>query len=89
MKLRCGIKSNLPALAAPGEPLVTTDTQELYIGTGIGVKKISDILISETEPAFENRFRLWLNPITGLIRTFNEGTWQVVSNQESTDFGGF
>ena len=89
MKLRCGLKSNLPVTAAPGEPLVTTDTQEMYIGTGTGIKKISDIISSETEPAVEDRLKLWLIPSTGYIQSFVGGAWVPVDNKSGTDFGTF
>jgi hypothetical protein len=73
MKLRCGLKVNLPLLAAPGEPLVTTDTQEMYIGTGTGIKKVSDISISESEPELADRLKLWFKPSTNTTYMFTNG----------------
>jgi hypothetical protein len=90
MKLRCGLKANLPVSAAPGEPLVTTDTQEMYIGTGTGIKKVSDLIISETEPPPADRLKLWLNPTTNVTYVYVNSAWQPVENKSgSTDFGGF
>jgi hypothetical protein len=89
MKLRCGLKANLPVSAAEGEPLITTDTQEMYIGTGTGVKKLSDLIISTTEPLTSERLKLWLNPLTNVMQVFTGGIWQPVENKASTDFGGF
>ncbi len=37
IQLKRGAKANLPASAAAGEPLVTTDTHELSFGTGSGI----------------------------------------------------
>lgn len=89
MKLRCGLKANLPVTAAPGEPLVTTDTQEMYIGTGSGIKKISDLVVSVDEPAVEDRLKLWLNPTTSVMQVFTAGAWRPVENKSGTDFGTF
>lgn len=40
MQQRRGLKSALPATAPAGQLLVTTDTSELYVGTGTGVEAI-------------------------------------------------
>lgn len=40
IQLKRGVKANLPASADTGEPMVTTDTHEVYIGTGAGVSPI-------------------------------------------------
>ena len=40
MQQRRGLKSALPATAPAGQLLVTTDTSELYVGTGTGVAAI-------------------------------------------------
>ena len=36
IKLKRGLKTNIPASAASGEPVWITDTQELFIGDGPG-----------------------------------------------------
>jgi hypothetical protein len=89
MKFKSGLKANLPTTALVGEPLVTTDTQEMYIGTETGLKKISDIIVSTTEPAVIDRFKLWLDPTTSVIKAFVNGVWEVVENAQGTDFGTF
>lgn len=38
LKFRRGLLANLPATAAQGEQLVTTDTHQVYFGTGTGVE---------------------------------------------------
>jgi hypothetical protein len=88
IKLKCGLKGNLPSVAAAGEPLVTTDTQELYIGTGSGIAKISDIIVSETEPPINND-KLWLVPSTNIMRICINDVWELIENDTNTDFGGF
>ncbi|MBZ5700258.1 MAG: hypothetical protein LAN84_00265 [Acidobacteriia bacterium] len=40
IEIRRGLKANLPASAALGEPLFCTDTHELFVGTGTGVVKV-------------------------------------------------
>ena len=41
IQFKRGLKANLPTSAEVGMPLWCTDTQELYIGTGDGVAKVS------------------------------------------------
>lgn len=89
MKLRCGLKGNLPDVAAAGEPLVTTDSQELYIGTGTGIKRVSDVVVSVSEPPATDRHRLWVDPTTSIIKAYSNGAWNEVNNAQSTDFGTF
>ena len=40
IRIRRGNKANLPSSAPSGMPLWCEDTQELYVGTGNGVKII-------------------------------------------------
>ncbi len=42
IKLKRGLNANLPAGANDGEPLVTTDNHELWIGTGSSKFKVTD-----------------------------------------------
>jgi hypothetical protein len=37
IQLKRGVKANIPASAAAGEPILTTDTHELSVGTGSAV----------------------------------------------------
>ena len=89
MKFRSGLKNSLPVSALAGEPLVTTDTQEMYIGTGTGIKKISDIVVSETTPGVEDSLKLWLNPVTSVMKAYINGVWEELENAQSTDYGTF
>lgn len=41
MQQRRGLKANLPATAPDGQLLITTDTGEIYVGTGSGVKSLA------------------------------------------------
>lgn len=41
MQQKRGLKNALPTLAPVGQLLVTTDTHELYVGTGTGIEQIS------------------------------------------------
>ncbi|MFC8687326.1 hypothetical protein [Brevibacillus porteri] len=41
LKLKRGLKANLPSAALAGEPLFTTDTHELFVGTGESVVPIA------------------------------------------------
>jgi hypothetical protein len=84
-----GNKVNLPASAAVGEPLVTLDTHELFIGTGTGLRKISDVIISETTPEVIDRDKLWYNPITKRTSVYKDNTWQTSVSQTSIDYGEF
>ena len=47
LQLLRGLKANLPSEALAGQPLVTLDSTELFIGNGIGqpLLKISDIVV--------------------------------------------
>lgn len=50
IKLKRGLKANLPLAASAGEPLFTTDTHELFVGTGESV-----VPIAASDPALANR----------------------------------
>lgn len=51
IQLKRGMLANLPANAKVGEPLITTDSRELFIGMGEGqpLKKVSDIVFVATD----------------------------------------
>jgi hypothetical protein len=40
IQLKRGLKANIPASASAAEPLVTTDTHEMYLGTGGGLSPL-------------------------------------------------
>lgn len=89
MQLRRGLKGSLPISAKAGEPLITIDSQELYVGTGSGIKKISDIVESAVEPAISDRSKLWVNPVTNITSMFVNDAWQPINSDKITDFGSF
>jgi len=51
IKLKRGLKSNLPSEGLTGEPFICTDTRELYVGNGLGnpLIKIAGGLYSNIE----------------------------------------
>jgi hypothetical protein len=87
--LKRGLKANLPSSAAIGEPLVTLDTAELFIGTGTGLRKISDVVVSETEPSIEDQTKLWYNPADKTTKVYKDGSWQITTSDASRDYGEF
>ncbi|GEC89779.1 hypothetical protein [Brevibacillus brevis] len=50
IKLKRGLKANLPSAASAGEPLFTIDTHELFVGTGESV-----VPIAASDPTLANR----------------------------------
>lgn len=89
IQFKRGDKVNLPAVAAIGEPLVTLDTAELFIGTGTGVQKVSDIVTSETEPGAEFSSKVWFNPVTKITSIYKDGAWHATKSTAGTDYGVF
>lgn len=91
MQFRRGAKADLPSSAASGEPLITLDTGELYIGTGAGnpLKKISDVLVSKTEPAIADRNKVWFDQNANIAKVYKNGSWQVVATPANVDYGTF
>ena len=65
LQLKRGLRANLPAKAALGEPLIATDTKELFIGQGTGagdseVYKVSDVIFAPSpQPVIVNK--IWVN----------------------------
>lgn len=71
LQIRRGLKSALPAKAALGEPLIATDTRELYIGQGLGVSdgavyKVGDVVFADTAPAVEAG-KVWIDTTNNAI----------------------
>lgn len=81
LQLRRGLKANLPTRAAAGEPLIATDTKELYIGAGLlagddPVYKISDVLISDVQPVVAgNESKVWINTTTNTLYRVDGASW--------------
>lgn len=93
LQLKRGLKADLPALAALGEPLITTDTREMFVGTGTGLFKIGDIIFSDSQPAFASG-KVWIDTATNKIYRSNDldSSWVIISSggtgsgSVSTDF---
>ncbi|TQK62113.1 F5/8 type C domain-containing protein [Brevibacillus sp. AG162] len=66
IKLKRGLKANLPPAAAAGEPLFTTDTKELFIGTGDGISAIG------TDPTLAERVGKLEKYRSSVSRTYTE-----------------
>lgn len=96
LQLRRGLKAQLPAKAVVGEPLIATDSRELYIGMGTlagdpGVIKIGDVVFGTVAPTVEKE-KLWINTTANEIyRASDDGaTWVPCSTSLATaiDLGG-
>lgn len=93
LQLKRGLKADLPASAALGEPLLTTDTHEMFVGTGTGLFKVGDIIFSDTEPAFVSG-KVWIDSTNNKIYRSNDldSSWVMISGggtgagTVSTDF---
>ncbi|NRS17003.1 carbohydrate-binding protein [Brevibacillus sp. HB1.4B] len=66
IKFKRGLKNNLPSAAAAGEPLFTTDTKELFIGTGDGITAIG------TDPTLAERVGQLEKYRSSVSRTYTE-----------------
>ncbi|GEC89780.1 carbohydrate-binding protein [Brevibacillus brevis] len=66
IKFKRGLKTNLPSAAAAGEPLFTTDTKELFIGTGDGISAIG------TDPTMAERVGNLEKYRSSVSRTYTE-----------------
>lgn len=78
LQIKRGPSANLPAKAALGEPLIATDTRELWVGQGTGgsdgpLYKIGDIIYATSAPAF-SAGKVWINPTTNKIYRANDAT---------------
>lgn len=87
LQLRRGLKANLPATAVVGEPLIATDTRELFIGTGTGTYKIGDVVFSDTTPTLEPE-KIWVKTDTNQLYRADivGGTWVALSSDLSGYF---
>ena len=76
LQLRRGLKANLPAVAVVGEPLIATDTRELFIGTGTGTYKVGDVVFASVAPVVEKE-KIWVDTTANQIyRASDDGaTW--------------
>lgn len=85
LQIKRGLKASLPAIAALGEPLIATDTRELFIGTGTSVYKVGDIIFSDTPPPVVPE-KVWIETTTNTIyRASDDGlTWETVASGSGT-----
>jgi hypothetical protein len=89
IQLKRGNRADLPLSASVGEPLVTLDTGELFVGTGSSLRKISDVVVSETTPEVTDQNKLWYSPTENTTRIYKDGSWQVTGAEASMDYGDF
>ena len=96
LQLRRGARIALPAKAAVGEPLIATDTRELFIGMGLAVGdpnviKIGDVVFGAVAPTVDKE-KLWVNTTTNSIyRAADDGSaWLACTASLATavDLGG-
>lgn len=76
IQLKRGLKANLPASDLAGVPLITLDTNELFIGQGAGnpLSKISDIVIAATSTNIDTS-KIWINTTTNEVMRYNGSAW--------------
>jgi hypothetical protein len=82
LQLRRGLRANLPAIAAVGEPLIATDTRELFVGTGTSTYKIGDIIFAAVAPTItvEHAEKIWINTATNIIYRVEVGAWVAITS---------
>jgi hypothetical protein len=90
LQIRRGLRAGLPSIAALGEPLIATDTRELFIGTGSSVYKVGDLVFSTTAPVVEKE-KVWINTTNNSMYRASEdcSTWIALlttSGVVTTDF---
>ena len=82
LQIKRGLRANLPQKAALGEPLIATDTQEIFIGAGIGdadgpVYKIGDIIFADAPPTVVEG-KIWIDTVNDTIHRVETGAWVAV-----------
>ena len=84
LQIRRGLKAALPASAALGEPLITTDTRELFVGTGSSIYKIGDIVFAATAPEVVEG-KVWINTTDNSIHRASDDflTWEAIGGSTS------
>jgi hypothetical protein len=88
IQLKRGLKANLPASAAAGEALVTTDTHEMSIGTGAGLSPLAiDYANVTNKPAIPAApVNSDWNAGSGLAQILNKPTLGTAAAQNSSAF---
>lgn len=81
IKLKRGLKANLPSAASAGEPLFTTDTHELFVGTGESV-----VPIAASDPTLANRVEELEMHRSTVLNTYSEefNTLAFVDSEKTT-----
>ncbi|MFA4136077.1 MULTISPECIES: hypothetical protein [unclassified Brevibacillus] len=81
IKFKRGLKANLPFAASAGEPLFTTDTHELFVGTGDNL-----VPIAASDPTLANRVEELERHRSTVTNTYSEefDTLTYVDSEKST-----
>lgn len=76
LQLKRGSVTNLPLEAPSGSPVVALDSEELYIGQGMGLPlfKVGQVVISSSAPSNINK--LWVNITNDTISYYNGLVWK-------------
>jgi hypothetical protein len=89
LQIRRGLKAVLPIKAALGEPLIATDTREIFIGQGLGasdsnVYKLGDVIFASTTPSVIKE-KIWVNTANNeLMRASDDGlSWVALTSSTS------
>jgi len=78
LQLRRGQRSNLPANGLlTGEPLLTTDTHELFVGDAAGNPvRIVDVIVSTIAPVTPVQNQLWLDITNDQLKKWSGSSWE-------------
>ncbi len=87
MQQRRGSREFMPATALSGQLLYCLDTQELFSGTGAGVAKIRDVIVSENAPLHKVDGQIWFDKTEGSFKRWDEPEGKWIS--ETIDGGSF
>ena len=89
LRLKGGLKANLPVDAPARQPLVTTDSGELFIGQGTGqpLLKVSDVIIAAVSTGIDHA-RLWFDTTDHQLKYYNGSAWVEMLAENITASGG-
>ena len=89
IKLLRGLKADLPGEALSGEPLVTLDTGELFIGQGVGqpLLKISDVITAAVSTGIDHS-KLWFDTSVHQLKYYDGSAWVEMLAENITASGG-
>jgi hypothetical protein len=85
LQIKRGLKANLPTTAALGEPLIATDSKELYIGTGTSIYKVGDVIFSPAPQEVING-KIWVNTTDNTLHRASDDalSWIAMSGGAGT-----